>query len=140
MEIVGKIIQILPLQEGLSKAGNPWKSQSFVIETQAQYPRKVCIELFGENNIQNNPCAVDDVVTISYDLESREYNGRWYTSVRAFRVVKNDSTLQATNGNTATATAATTAQAATAPAQTATNSTAPFDSVAGQDETEDLPF
>ncbi len=86
MEIVGKIIQALPEQNGTSKAGNPWKSQSYVLETQEQYPRKVCFELFGEDRIKNNPCKIDDLVTVSFDLESREFNGRWYTSVRAWKI------------------------------------------------------
>ncbi|MCQ2345476.1 MAG: DUF3127 domain-containing protein [Paludibacteraceae bacterium] len=87
MDIVGKIIQVLPLQEGTSsKTGNGWKVQSYVLETQEQYPRKVCFEVFGEERIKNNPCNVDDLVTVSFDLESREFNGRWYTSVRAWRI------------------------------------------------------
>ncbi len=88
MEVSGKIIAVLPIQEGTSKAGNPWKSQSYVLETQEQYPKKVCFEVFGEDRIKNNPCQIDDVVTVSFDLESREYNGRWYTSVRAWKIAK----------------------------------------------------
>ena len=95
MDIVGKIIQVLPLQEGISKTGNPWKSQSYVLETQEQYPRKVCFEIFGEDRIKNNPCNVDDVVTVSFDIESREYNGRWYTSIRAWRVQQGNMLSQA---------------------------------------------
>lgn len=87
MEIVGKIIQILPLQQGTSsRTGNPWQIQSFIIETQEQYPKKVCIEMFGEDRIKANPIAQDQMVTVSFDLESREYNGRWYTSARAWKV------------------------------------------------------
>ncbi len=137
MDIVGKIIQVLPLQEGVSKTGNPWKSQSYVLETQEQYPRKVCFEVFGEDRIKNNACQVDDVVTVSFDIESREYNGRWYTSIRAWRVQQGN-VLQ-----TAPATAAG-APAAAAPAQAGMSmqpaNTATFDAVAQSDETEDLPF
>lgn len=86
MEIVGKIIQVLPLQEGIGKTGNPWKVQGYVLETQEQYPRKVQFEVFGEDRIKNNMCNVDDVVTVSFDIESREFNGRWYTSIRAWRI------------------------------------------------------
>lgn len=88
MEITGKIISVLPLQQGTSKAGNPWQSQSYVLETQEQYPRKVCFEIFGEQRIKENPCQIDDLVTVSFDLESREFNGRWYTSVRAWKVAQ----------------------------------------------------
>lgn len=87
MDIIGKVIQILPLQEGTSsRTGNPWAIKTFILETLENYPRKVAIEIFGSQRIQDNPCEVDQVVTVSFDLESREFNGRWYTSVRAWRV------------------------------------------------------
>ena len=60
--------------------------QAYVLETQEQYPRKVHFEIFGDDRIKANPCQVDDIVTVSFDLESREFNGRWYTSVRAWKV------------------------------------------------------
>ena len=139
MDIVGKIIQVLPLQEGVGKTGNPWKVQSYVLETQEQYPRKVCFEIFGEDRIKNNTCNVDDIVTVSFDIESREYNGRWYTSIRAWRVQQGN--VLAQNAAAPAAPAATAAPAAApAPmAAPAAANTATFDSVA-QDETEDLPF
>lgn len=86
MEIEGKVISILPRQEGVGQSGKPWALQPFVIETIESYPKKVCIEIFGDNNITNNPVALDMKVKVSYDLESREFNGRWYTSVRAWKV------------------------------------------------------
>ena len=89
MEIQGKVIQILPQQTGVSKTGNPWAVQPFVIETLEQYPKKVHIELFGADRINNNPFAVDEIVKVQFDIESREFNGRWYTSVRAWKVEKN---------------------------------------------------
>ena len=136
MDIVGKSIQVLPLQEGTSKTGNPWKSQSYVLETQEQYPRKVCFEVFGEDRIKNNACQVDDVVTVSFDIDSREYNGRWYTSIRAWRVQQGNVLQQNAPAAAAPAQAAP-AQAGMSmqPANTAT-----FDAVAQSDETEDLPF
>ncbi len=87
MEISGKIIQVLPLQTGVAKnSGNPWQSQSYVLETQEQFPKRVCFEVFGEQRIKDNPCQLDDIVTVSFDIESREFNGRWYTSIRAWRI------------------------------------------------------
>lgn len=88
MEIQGKVIQILPQQTGVSKTGNPWAVQPFVIETLEQYPKKVHIELFGSDRINNNPFAVDEFVKVQFDIESREFNGRWYTSLRAWKVEK----------------------------------------------------
>lgn len=131
MDIVGKIIQVLPEQSGTSKTGNPWKVQSYVLETQEQYPRKVCFEIFGEDRIKNNPCKIDDVVTVSFDIESREFNGRWYTSIRAWRVQQ--------GAVAATPQGAQMAAPAPAPAAPAAD-TASFDAVAGSDESSDLPF
>ena len=87
MEIQGKIIMKLPLQEGTSKAGNPWKKQEYVLETFGNYPRKVKFDFFGERVDQYQLNEGEDV-TISFDLESREFNGRWYTDVRAFSCQK----------------------------------------------------
>ena len=87
MELIGRIIQILPLQEGVSKAGNPWKKQEYILETLGtQYPRKVCFNLFGDN-VDKFPMQVGQDVTVSIDIESREFNGRWYTDVRAWNVL-----------------------------------------------------
>lgn len=88
MEITGKIIFALPEQGGTSKAGNAWRKREYVLETQETYPKKVCFNLFGDR-IDQYPMNVGDDVKVSFDLESREYNGRWYTDVRAFRVEKN---------------------------------------------------
>ena len=85
MEIKGKIIHVLPLQEGTSKAGNSWKKQEYVLETNDQYPKKVCFDLFGDKADQYRAEIGDDVV-LSFDIESREYNGRWYNDIRAWRV------------------------------------------------------
>ena len=88
MELIGKIVQILPLRTGTSKAGNPWQVQEYILETLGtQYPRKVCFELFGDN-VNKFPLQVGQEVTVSIDVESREFNGRWYTSVRAWNVVQ----------------------------------------------------
>lgn len=88
MELIGKIVQVLPLQSGISKAGNPWQKQEYILETLGtQYPRKVCFDLFGDN-VNKFPLQVGQEVTVSIDVESREFSGRWYTSVRAWNVVQ----------------------------------------------------
>ena len=142
MDIVGKIIQVLPEQSGMSKTGNPWKVQTYVLETQEQYPRKVCFEIFGEDRIKNNPCKVDDVVTVSFDIESREFNGRWYTSIRAWRVQQG---AVAAAPATAQPTVQPSAQPAAQPAaQPMAQAAAPAANVqafdAAGDESSDLPF
>ena len=141
MEVVGKIIQVLPLQEGVGRNGNPWKLQGYVLETIENYPRKVHFEVFGEDRIKNNPCAIDQIVTVSFDIESREFNGRWYTSIRAWKIQQGDMTQQAAAAPAAapvqTAPAAQAAPAA--PAEQAPVNVDPFDATAG-DGTSDLPF
>lgn len=88
MEITGRVIDVLPLQGGTSAtSGKSWQLETFVLETLESYPRKVAIEVFGEQRIKDNPVEVGYVFTVSFDLESREYNGRWYTSARAWKVV-----------------------------------------------------
>ncbi len=86
MELKGKVIQLLPLQTGMGKKGQ-WKKQEFIVETQSQYPKKVCLSAWGDKIDQFN-VAAGDIVNISVDLESREYNGRWYTEARAWKLEK----------------------------------------------------
>jgi len=87
MEITGKIIAVLPIATGQGKNGT-WRSQDYVLETADQYPKKVCFNLFGDK-IDQFPLAIDETVNVSFDIESREYNGRWYTSIRAWKIDKN---------------------------------------------------
>jgi len=84
MEITGKIILALPEMSGTSKAGNTWKKREYVLETLENYPRKVHFDFFGERADQY-PLNVGDSVKLSFDIESREYNGRWYTSIRGWK-------------------------------------------------------
>lgn len=117
MEISGKIIAVLPQTSGEGKNG-VWRSQDYVLETADQYPKKVCFNLFGDK-IDQYPLAIDDDVTVSFDIDSREYNGRWYTNIRAWKVEKS------------VANAGMPGQDATPP---------PFDTVSNLDEGSDLPF
>ncbi|MBR6549907.1 MAG: DUF3127 domain-containing protein [Paludibacteraceae bacterium] len=132
MEISGKIIQVLPEQGGVSKtSGKEWKLQAYVLETQEQYPRKVHFEVFGEDRIKANPCQLDDIVTVSFDIESREFNGRWYTSIRAWKIQQGVVTTEA---------AAPAAVPAAQPVAAPQANVETFDAAAGVDETTDLPF
>ena len=130
MEISGKIIQVLPEQGGVSKtSGKEWRLQAYVLETQEQYPRKVHFEVFGEDRIKANPCQLDDIVTVSFDIESREFNGRWYTSIRAWKI-------QQGVVDAAAPQVVPVAQPVAAPQANVET----FDAAAGVDETTDLPF
>jgi len=85
MELKGRITQSLPEQNGQSKAGTTWRKQDFILETQAEYPKKVCFSLWGEK-IDQFKFVEGDVVTAHIDVESREFNGRWYTDVKAWKI------------------------------------------------------
>lgn len=87
MELSGKVIQKLAEVSGNSKSGNNWRKQEYIVETPGQYPKKVCVAIWGDK-IDQMPMAVGEQVTLSIDVESREYNNRWYTEVKAFRVEK----------------------------------------------------
>ena len=86
MEITGKIIQILPEEKGEGRNG-PWKKQNFILETQEQFPKKVCIAVWGDK-VDLKSFGTNESVTVSINVESREFNGKWYTDVKAWRVIK----------------------------------------------------
>lgn len=88
MELSGKIIQKLPEVGGTSKSGNSWKKQEYILETPGQYAKKVCVSVWGDK-IDQFAISEGENVTMSIDVESREYNGRWYTEVKAFKVDRN---------------------------------------------------
>lgn len=94
MEIKGKIINVLPEISGVSKSGNSWKKREYVLETMDNFPKKVHFDLFGERADQY-PLTAGEVVTLSFDIESREYNGRWYTSIRGWKVDKENAAAPA---------------------------------------------
>jgi hypothetical protein len=86
MEISGTVVSLLPMQTGQGKNG-PWKKQEFILETPGQYPKKVCLSLWGDK-VDEIKISTGEKITASINIESREYNGRWYTEVRAWKVVR----------------------------------------------------
>jgi hypothetical protein len=84
VEITGKIIELLTEKSGQSANGQ-WRKQEYVLQTEAEYPKKVCFMVWGDKIDQFN-IKQEENLTVSIDLESREYNGRWYTDVKAWKV------------------------------------------------------
>ncbi len=84
MQITARLFQVLPLQSGMGKNGE-WKKQDIVVETDGQFPKKICISIWGDK-INESQLQVGNMLTIDFDVESREYNGRWYTDVKAWKV------------------------------------------------------
>lgn len=137
----------LPLQQGTSRNGNNWMKQEYVLETNEAYPKKVHFDFFGERANQYN-FEVGDVILLSFDIESREYNGRWYTDIRGWKAEKVDpnaagASVAGTPVTGASVTALASA-AAPAPAPAVAASMAPIpaatDVLGGGDGDEDLPF
>lgn len=83
MDFKAKIIQILPMQTGEGKNGT-WRKQEIIVETDGQIKRKVCVSIWGDK-INEGILKIGNVLNISFDVESREYNGRWYTDVKAWK-------------------------------------------------------
>lgn len=87
-EISGQIIAVLPTRSGTSAKGTEWSSQTAIIETREQYPKKVAFDVFGADRIAQFNLQVGEYVTVSYDIDAHEYQGRWFNAVRAWNVVR----------------------------------------------------
>jgi hypothetical protein len=85
LEISGKLLQILPEQSGTGKNG-AWIKQDFIIETQEQYPRKVCFSAWGDKASALKSLKPGTVLNVAFNAESREFNGKWYTDLRAWKI------------------------------------------------------
>lgn len=84
MEIIGKVVQLGTLTEGNSARG-PWKKQDLIIETIEQFPKKICLVCWNERVNDANSFFVGQTLKAQISIESREFNGKWYTDVRAYR-------------------------------------------------------
>ena len=96
MEFTGKIIAILSPRGGVSKtSGNEWKSQEYVIENHDQYPRKMCFDVFGADKIEQFNIQMGEELTVSFDVDARQWNDRWFNSIRAWKVERVSGTAPA---------------------------------------------
>jgi hypothetical protein len=129
LEITGKLIKKLPLQSGTSERGT-WSRQEIIIEIPGQYPTNACISLWGDRVADANLYNEGDQLKISINIQSREYNGRWYTDLRAWRIERDPDTLPAVN-----------APVPSAPeVPSAPNSVDDTFSTSPEKEVDDLPF
>ncbi len=141
LEITGKVFQKLQEEGGIGKTGNSWKKQNFILETlDTQYPKKISIAMWGDKVDTLATIAEGTIVTVFFDVESREYNGKWYTDVKAYRIDVNGvqqgsgaSTQQYSNNNTAP-------RQQTVPQNKVTPATISDDFVQNTTATDDLPF
>lgn len=139
MDIQGKIIAVLPQQSGVSqRTGNAWASQEYVIETHDQYPRKCCFRVFGADRIAQFGIKSGEELTVSFDIDSHEYNGRWFNNITAWQVQRVDPTAVA-----ATAQGIQPQPTTSSFAAPAADTPAPFpptQSASTEESSDDLPF
>lgn len=139
-EITGKIIAVLPTKSGTSARGTQWSSQTSVIETHEQYPKRVAFDVLGDKITEFN-LQVGEDVTVSFDINAREYNGKWWNSVNAWQVVRQGGYNMNPQAGVQAAQAA--QQAAMAGASGQTNSSNPLppkQPAQSQGDSSDLPF
>lgn len=120
MEVTGKLIAAMPTQSGVSqRSGNPWMSREYVIEIPGQYPKKMCFKIFGEDRLKQFNLRKDETVTVQFDIDAHEYNGRYYNEIQAYNILRPQ---QAT------------------PRPAAAPAPAPSSEQGGGDSADDLPF
>ena len=133
MDLTGKIIAVLPANSGVSsRTGNSWMSQEYVIEVPGQYPRKCMFRIFGEDRIKQFNIQNGEDVTVSFDIDAHEYNGRWFNEIRAYNVTRGAAPMAAAPQATPFP-----------PQQTAAPQATPFPPAqepAGEGSADDLPF
>lgn len=146
MELEGKIIKVLEERGGVSaRTGTPWKVKSYVLEVQdsnSQFPRRMVFDVFGEERINNMNIQEGQDLRVSFDIDAREYQGRWFNSIRAWKVEPAGAAAPVA------ATPGVTLGVAAAPSQDPFNSSAPQvtppfgnpDGGEGEGSTDDLPF
>ena len=93
LKITGTVKQVLEEQSGEGRNG-PWRKQEFILETDGNYPKEICVMQWGDN-IDAFAVQVDERLTASIDIQSREFNGRWYTDIKAWKVERGEAGGQA---------------------------------------------
>ena len=88
MEILGTLIKILPIESGQKNGGGEWSSQTIIVEQEGQYPKPVAVTLFGDKINLLNGIQINDKLNVSVNVESREYNGKYFTKVNAWKIAK----------------------------------------------------
>lgn len=121
LEIQGKVVKVLALETGDGKNGTPWQKRGFVIETEDQYPKKICFNAWGDKVQQVSSLKDGDKVKVSFDVSSREYNEKWFTDLRPWKIESAGSGSSTENYN-----------------QTSANDD--FGQIIESDSNDDLPF
>jgi len=137
MDLTGKVIAIMEARGGVSaRTGNSWMTQEYVIEVPGTYPRKMLFNIFGEDKIKQFNIQPGEEITVQFDIDAREFNGRWYNDIRAWNILRGPI---AQNVPQATAAAPFAPQNVAAP-QAAAAPFPPAQEPAAEGAADDLPF
>ena len=135
LELTGKLIKVLPEVSGQSQKG-PWNKQEFVVETVDQFPKKVCLTAWGDKANDLKRYSPGDTLKVTLNLESREYNDRWFTEARAWRIEAAEGDAGFGGGSNRQEAGPTRSSGASSPASPAAT---PF-GMTFEEESNDLPF
>ena len=142
MELTGRIIAVMPAQSGVSaRTGNNWMSQDYVIEVPGQYPRKCLFRIFGEDRIKQFNIQQGEDMTVQFDIDAHEFNGRWFNDIRAYNVIRGQQPVA--GAPMAGAPMAAPGMAQATPFPPADGATAPFPPAqepSSEGSADDLPF
>ena len=131
MDLTGRIIAVMTAQSGVSaRTGNSWMSQDYVIEVPGQYPKKCLFRIFGEDRIKQFNIQQGEDLTVQFDIDAHEFNGRWFNDIRAYNVIRGQ-VQQPVAG---------VPQAAPFPPTGATAPFPPAQEPTGEGSADDLPF
>lgn len=143
MDLTGKIIAIMEARSGVSaRTGNPWMMQEYVLEVPGQFPRRMVFNIFGEERIKQFSLQAGEEVTVQFDIDAREYNGRWFNDIRAYNIIRGGQMAGTVPAATAFAQPAAGQPVAAQPAPAA-DAVAPFPPAqepASENAADDLPF
>ena len=143
MEATGKIIAEFNERGGVSnRTGNEWKAKSYVLEVPGDFPRKLVFDVFGVDRLQAFNIQIGELLTVHFDIDAHEYNGRWFNDVRAFRVDRGQAAPAPPGAPEAAPAVAPAAQAPVAQAPQVAPQPAPVaaDPFEAPSATDDLPF
>lgn len=94
MQIIGNVVVVCPVKTGVSQSGKEWASMDFVVEIPGQYPKRVSFNIFGQDKINQLNPQVGEQVTVDFDIDAHEYNGRWFNQVGAWKITRQGQNVQ----------------------------------------------
>ncbi len=141
MDLTGKVIAILQAQSGVSaRTGNSWMSQEYVLEVPGQYPRKMVFRIFGEDRIKQFNIQPSEEITVQFDIDAHEWQGRWFNEIRAYNIIRGQIAQTVPQATTGSPFPPQQPMAQATDQQTATAPFPPAQEPAAEGSADDLPF